>query len=126
MRILIADDNLLVRRGIMGLLAQQENLVVCGQASDAAEAIQRANELRPDLILLDVSMPGTNGLETARTLKQQLPQIQILIISQHDPKPMLARSSEVGADGCLDKARLATDLLPTIRNLQNRSFEQTA
>ena len=109
----------------MGLLAQQENLEVCGEASDAAEAIQRANELRPDLILLDVSMPGTNGLQTARTLKQQFPGIQILIISQHDPK-MLARSSEVGAEGCLDKARLAMDLLPAIRVLQNRSFEQTA
>jgi two-component system, NarL family, response regulator NreC len=121
MRILIADDNEFVRRGILGLLAEQVGYEVCGEAADSADAIQKARELHPDLILLDVSMPGTNGLETARILKQKLPQTKILIISQHDPKQMLPRSLEAGADGSVDKARLGSDLLPAIRELENTS-----
>ena len=119
MRILIADDNALVRRGILGLLAGQTSCEVCGEAVDSADAIQKANELQPDLILLDVSMPGTNGLETARILKQKLPRIKILIISQHDSQQMLPRSLEAGADGSVDKARLGSDLLPAIRELED-------
>jgi two-component system, NarL family, response regulator NreC len=121
MRILIADDNQFVRRGISGLLAQQSDCEVCGEAADSTDAIRKTSELRPDLVLLDVSMPGTNGLETARILKQKLPQTKILIISQHDPKQMLQSSLEAGADGSVDKARLATDLLPAIRQLASRS-----
>lgn len=119
MRILIADDNELVRRGIAGLLAEHGGLEVCGEAQDSEGAIQKAVELQPDLVLLDVSMPGTSGLATVRILKQRLPQIKILMISQHDPKQMLERSREAGADGSVDKARLASDLLPAIRELQS-------
>lgn len=125
MRILIADDNTSVRRGILRLLAEEPSVEVCGEAADSVGAIQKAAELNPDLILLDVSMPGTNGLETARLLKKKLPAVKILIITQHDPKQMLPASLEAGASGCVDKARLAIDLLPTIRNLQNKSFTHT-
>jgi two-component system response regulator NreC len=121
MRILIADDNESVRRGIRGLLAEQTSCEVCGEAPDSATAIQKAGELRPDLVLLDVSMPGTNGLETARILKKNLPQTQILIISQHDPKQILPRCLDAGADGSVDKARLGSDLLPAIRALEGLS-----
>jgi two-component system response regulator NreC len=118
MRILIADDNQLVRRGIAGLLAQENDLEVCGEAADSGEAIAKASNLHPDLVLLDVSMPGANGLETTRVLKQEFPQTQILIITQHDPKQVLPRSLELGASGCVDKARLGMDLVPAIRALQ--------
>lgn len=118
LRILIADDNQFIRRGIVRILAQQEGWVVCGEASDSAEAIQKASDLHPDLVLLDVSMPGTSGLETARLLKQKYPQLKILIISQHDPDQVLPRALEAGANGCVDKARLVTDLLPAILALQ--------
>ena len=118
MRILIADDNQFVRRGIAELLGQQEGWEICGEASESAEAIAKTSELHPDLVLLDVSMPGRNGLETTRLLKQKFPQTKILIITQHDPKQMLPPSLEMGASGCVDKARLAVDLLPAIRALQ--------
>ena len=117
MRVLIADDNELVRRGIVKLLSGDEDLEVCGEASDSSETLQKADELMPDLILLDVSMRGINGLETAQLLRQKRPAFKILIISQHDPNQLLPRSLEAGADGCIDKARMATDLLPTLRNL---------
>ena len=125
MRILIADDNQFIRRGILALLAHEEGIQVCGEASDSAEAIQKATELQPDIVLLDISMPGGNGLETARLLKQKFPETKILIVSQHDAKQLLPRSLEVGASGCVDKARLAIDLLPKIRGLENTSAGQS-
>jgi DNA-binding NarL/FixJ family response regulator len=121
MRILLADDNEFVRRGIAGMLAQQEGWELCGEASNSQEAIEKTSELHPDLVLLDVSMPGRNGLETTRVLRQRFPQIKVIIITQHDPRQMLPRSLELGASGCVDKARLASDLLPAIRALQNIS-----
>lgn len=117
MRVLIADDNPLVRRGIVRLLSGDEDLQVCGEASDSNETLQKAGELKPDLILLDVSMPGMNGLDTARLLREKVPAVKILIISQHDSQQLLPRSLEAGANGCVDKAQLATDLLPTLRSL---------
>jgi len=126
MRILIADDNEFIRRGILGLLTRHGGHEVCGEATDSTDTIQKASTLHPDLILLDVSMPGTNGLETARIVKEQLPQTKILIISQHDPQQMLLRSLEAGADGSVDKARLSTDLLPAIRELEDTSSGRLA
>jgi DNA-binding NarL/FixJ family response regulator len=126
MRILVADDNELVRRGIVRLLASQPSLELCGEASNGEDVIHKAVELRPDVILLDVSMPGTSGLEAAHILKNKLPTVKILIISQHDPQQMLSRCIEMGAIGCIDKGRLATDLLPSIKKLEKTSFRQTA
>ena len=121
MRILLADDNQFVRRGIAGILAQHEEWELCGEASNSQEAIEKTSELHPDLVLLDVSMPGGNGLETTRVLRQRFPQTKILIVTQHDPKHLLPRSLELGANGCGDKARLGIDLLPAIRALQSPS-----
>ena len=70
MRVLIADDNPLARRGIPRLLSGDKDLQVCGEASDSNETLQKAGELEPDLVLLDVSMPGMNGLDTARLLRE--------------------------------------------------------
>jgi DNA-binding NarL/FixJ family response regulator len=117
LRILIADDNQLVRRGIAGLLANEKDCEVCGEAADVGEVTQKTSDLHPDLVLLDVSMPGTNGLDIARLLRKQSSTLRILMISQHDPQQLLPRSLEAGANGCVDKSRLATDLLPTIRNM---------
>jgi DNA-binding NarL/FixJ family response regulator len=117
MRVLIADDNTLVRHGIAKLLSGEKELDICGEASNSRETLQKADELVPDLILLDISMPGMSGLETTQLLRQKHPALKILIISQHDANHLLPRSLEAGADGCIDKARIATDLLPTLKNL---------
>jgi two-component system, NarL family, response regulator NreC len=117
MRVLIADDNELIRRAIAGLLSGEKDIEVCGEASDSAETLKKADELGPDLILLDVSMPGTNGLRTAQLLRKRIPLLKILIISQHDFKQLLPLALERGAHGCIDKGRIATDLLPTMRYL---------
>lgn len=74
MRVLIADDNPLARRRIARLLSGDKDLQVCGEASDSNETLQKTGELEPDLVLLDVSMPGMNGLDTARLLRESEPQ----------------------------------------------------
>lgn len=117
MRILIADDNEQVRRCISGMISSETNWKVCGEAKDGAEAIQKARELQPDLILLDVSMPRLAGLEAARLLRQELPKVKIIIVSQHDPIKLLPRAVEAGAHACVDKSRLSTDLLASIKSV---------
>jgi len=121
MRILIADDNERVRRGVIDILSSKANWKVCGEAKDGAEAIQMARELLPDLILLDISMPGLSGLEVARLLRQEVPKTKIVIMSQHDPIQLLPRAVEAGGHACVDKSRLGTDLLPTIESVEGTS-----
>jgi two-component system, NarL family, invasion response regulator UvrY len=117
MRILIADDNELVRRGLIRLLSAETGWTVCGDGRDGLEALQQAQELLPDLILLDLRMPGLNGLEVTRRLRLELPEAKILLITQHDPERMWPSIVEAGGDACLDKGRLGTDLVTTIQSL---------
>jgi len=117
MRILIADDSEVVRRGVRNILAPT-SWEVCGEAIDGPDAIQKATQLLPDLILLDISMPGLSGLDVARLLREKVPAIRILVMSQHDPSVLLPRALEAGAHACLDKSRLALDLVPAIERIQ--------
>ena len=121
MRILIVDDNERIRRGVMDILASKKNWNVCGEARDGTEAIRKARELLPDLILLDISMPGLNGLEAARLLRQEIANTKILLMSQYDPLPLLPGAIQAGANGCVDKSRLGTDLLSSIERISGIS-----
>jgi DNA-binding NarL/FixJ family response regulator len=121
MRILIADDHHLVRRGVGNLLSKEAGWEICGEATDAAQAIQKASELNPDLVLLDISMPDGSGLEAARRIRQEIPHVKILMMSHHDATQFDQSAIESGADGCIDKARLALDLVATIKSLQPRN-----
>lgn len=119
MRILLADDNEWVRRGVKSILAPVADWEVCGEAKSGEEALQIAAEVLPDLVLLDVSMPGLNGLEAARLLREQVPTAKILIMSQHDPAMLLSRALEAGAHACVDKSLLSAKLVPTIESVMN-------
>ena len=121
MRILIVDDHHLVRRGVVDLLSKEAGWEICGEATDAAQAFQKARELNPDLVLLDISMPDGSGLEAARRIRQEIPHVKILMMSHHDATQFEKSAIESGADGCIDKARLALDLVDIIKNLQPRS-----
>src|SRR5215472_3723272 len=98
-RILIADDHELVRQGLRTLLASRPAWEVCGEAADGREAVEKASQLKPDIILLDVSMPRLNGLEAAALIRRKSPGSEILIVSQHDPAQMLPSVLKVGARG---------------------------
>ena len=117
-RILIVDDHQIVRQGIRTLLEKSRPAwEICGEASDGSEALVKARTLQPELILLDVSMPGMNGLEVARRLRKEVPQAKIIVMSQHDPVHLLPGVMAAGGDACLDKSRLAADLVETIKKL---------
>lgn len=118
MQILIVDDNEMVRQGVSALLSCRPAWQVCGYAGDGEEAVWKAKELRPDIILLDISMPGANGLDVARTLRYEMPNIKIVIMSQHDPIQVLPRVLEAGAHACVDKNSLSSDLLPAIEGIE--------
>ncbi len=117
MRILIADDNPVVRRGITGILSKQRDWEVCGEAEDGVQTFQKASELNPDVVLLDVMMPGASGLQAARVLRAQSPHVKIIIMSEHDPNHLVSHAIQAGADACVDKARIASDLVTTIRGV---------
>jgi len=121
MRILIADDHHMVRRGVGDLLSKEAGWEICGEATDAAQAIQKASGLNPDLVLLDISLPDGSGLEAASRIRQEIPHVRILMMSHHDATQFVQSALESGADGCIDKARLALDLVATIKNLQPRN-----
>jgi DNA-binding NarL/FixJ family response regulator len=114
-RILIADDNDMVRCGVTGILSSMTDWEVCGEAKDGSEALRKARELLPDLILLDISMPGQSGLEAARLLRQELPKVKIIIMSLHDPIHLLPRALEAGAHAC------GPDLFATIKSVGETS-----
>src|ERR1700729_4082508 len=126
LRILIADDSAMVRRGVISLLSSETNWEICGEAADGSEALLKARTLVPDVILLDVSMPGLNGLEVARRLRKEVPHAKIVVMSQHDPVHLLPGVMAAGGDACLDKSRLATDLVDSIRNLHPRDQQPAA
>lgn len=116
-RILIADDNESVRRGVRNILASVTQWEICGEAKDGAEALQIAAVSAPDCVLLDISMPGMSGLDVAKLLRDKVPAAKIVVMSQHDPAVLLPRALEAGAHACVDKGRLALDLIPTIERV---------
>ena len=116
MRILIADDNYRIREGIRSMLSEADH-EVCGESADTDETVRLASELRPDVILLDVSMPGAGGLEAARLIHRELPNTKILVMSHYDPAHILGPAIEAGAQACIDKGRLGPDLLGMIEKI---------
>lgn len=117
MRILIADDNDLVRRGIRVLLSSVSDYEVCGEASDGGQALQKTRDLLPDVVLLDISMPVSDGFETARLIKQEFPDVKILIMSQNDETQLLPSALQCGANGCLDKTHMSDKLISAIKSI---------
>lgn len=118
MRILLVDDNALVRRAIRNVLREQETWEICGEASAGSEACEKAHDLQPDLILLDNNMPGVSGCETARVIRHWNSKVKILILSQEDARLMLSMAIESGADGCVDKSRISSDLIPAVKKFE--------
>jgi PAS domain S-box-containing protein len=116
-RILIADDHELVRQGLRTLLASRPAWEVCGEAADGVEAIEKAAQLRPDVVLLDVSMPRLSGLEAVPAIRRESPTSEIVIVSQHDPAEMLPSALKAGARGFVSKSDIGSNLLSTIESI---------
>ena len=84
LRILVADDHEVVRRGLCALLRGQPEWEVCGEAGDGREAVEKAAQLKPDIVILDVGMPNLNGLEATRQILKARPEVKVLILTLHD------------------------------------------
>lgn len=113
-RILVADDNEAVRNSLCSVLRSQEGWTVCGEARDGHDAVEQAFQLRPDVILVDVSMPCLNGFETAALIHEQIPDVEILIVTQHDPRTLAHIAPRPGVRGYVAKSRIAHDLIPAV------------
>src|SRR3989442_8926178 len=116
--ILIVDDNAQLRAIMRGITAQESDLHVVGEAEDGAEAIRLAQELRPDIVLLDLAMPRVNGLEALRRIKTARPETTVIIVTVHAEDAYRQAAEESGADAFLLKKTVVTVLLPTIRRLR--------
>src|SRR3989441_1094600 len=110
LRILIADDHEAVRRCVRSLLASREDWDICGEAVDGYDAIRKAKELKPDVVLLDISMPHLSGLEAAPVIRKETPQSEILIFSQHEASQMRQAALQAGARGYVAQTGAARDL----------------
>jgi DNA-binding NarL/FixJ family response regulator len=113
-RILVVDDHPIVRQGLKTLLEGHAGWEVIGEASDGAEALEKAKDLTPDVMVLDVTMPRMNGLEACRLLRRQSPALEILFVTQHDSPQMMREALEAGARGYVVKSNAARDLLAAV------------
>ena len=114
-RVLLADDHTLVRAGIRSLLEGLENVEVVGEAGDGQEAVRLAESLRPDVVLLDVGMPGLNGLDVAARLVTQDASIRVLILSMHTSEEYVLRALRAGCAGYLLKGSAVAELAIAVR-----------
>jgi signal transduction histidine kinase len=117
LRILVVDDHEPTRRAITSILGTRADWHVCGEASDGIDAIAQAKELRPDAVLMDVSMPRMDGLQATREVRQHLPTAKIVIVSQNDLSVVRQQAEQVHADAYVGKDKLTQQLIPSIAGL---------
>jgi DNA-binding NarL/FixJ family response regulator len=122
-RLLLADDHEIVRRGLRALLEAEAGWEVVAEASDGRDAIEKTKLIKPDVAILDISMPSLNGLEAARQITTSTPQTKVLILTVHDSDPLIQQVLEAGARGYLLKSDAARDLVTAVDALRrNKTF----
>ena len=117
-RILVADDHEVVRRGLCALLQAQPDWEICGEANDGREALEKAQKLKPDVVILDIGMPSLNGLEATRQILKSNPQTKVLILTLHDSDQVVREVLNAGARGFLLKSDAARDLVAAVEALR--------
>ncbi len=113
-RVLVVEDYEPFRRLIRSVLAKKRQLQIVGEASDGLQAVKKAEELQPDLILLDIGLPTINGIEVACRISRLLPAARILFVSQHNDPDVVTAALSNGAKGYVLKENAVTDLLPAV------------
>ena len=115
MKVLITDDHAIVREGLKAILSVQPDVEVVGEAVDGEESIRKAKELQPDIILMDITMPGMNGLEATRQIRKQNPEMKIVVLTMHEEDDYFYRILEAGASGYFIKGGSFTELLSALK-----------
>jgi DNA-binding NarL/FixJ family response regulator len=122
-RVLVVDDHEAVRKGVCAILSTRLDIEVCGEADNGKVAIEKAKALRPDLVILDVTMPVLNGFDAAREIRKILPEVQILMLSMHESKQLLEEAKRVGVNGYVTKTQASHTLLKAVDTLlSNQMF----
>ena len=112
---MIVDDHKVFRRGLHSLLGTQPGWEIVGDAADGAEAVRKANQLKPDVVIMDISMPMMSGLDATRLIMEAAPETKVLIFSMLDSEQMKRDALEAGARGYVLKSHAASDLIAAIR-----------
>jgi DNA-binding NarL/FixJ family response regulator len=125
-KVLIADDHDVVRQGILALLGKHSQFEVCGEAADGREAVQKTNELCPDIVIIDIGMPHLNGLDATRQILRNRPTTKVLVLSMYDSEQVVRDVLEAGARGYLLKSDAGRDLITALEALlRNKTFFTT-
>jgi DNA-binding NarL/FixJ family response regulator len=116
-RILVADDHSIVRRGVRALLETRPGWKVCGEAATGTEAVKQAKKLRPDVVVIDITMPDLNGFEATRQIRAAAPQTEVLVLTVHESEQALREVLDAGALGYVSKSDLDLNLSTAIESL---------
>jgi DNA-binding NarL/FixJ family response regulator len=116
-RVLLADDHTLVRESLAGVLEADGDVQVVAQAADGIEAVEKATEVHPDVVVADLSMPRLNGIEVVRRLREAVPSARVLVLTMHQEDEYVLQAVRAGASGYLVKDSAASELLAAVRNL---------
>jgi DNA-binding NarL/FixJ family response regulator len=123
LRILIVDDHSVVRRGVRALLEAREDWEVCGEAADGRTAVEESRRLKPDIVILDLSLPELNGLEAARQILHDRPQTEVLVLTMHQSEDLAQEVLQAGARGYVLKSDADANLVQAVECLrQHRPF----
>ncbi|MDP2778449.1 MAG: response regulator transcription factor, partial [Anaerolineales bacterium] len=114
-RILLVDDHAILREGLRALLSYYPDVEVVGEAEDGLQAIEYVESLSPDIVLMDIAMPGMNGLEATRRIRQKHPNIHVLILTQYEDQPYVLNLLRAGVSGYVLKRALGVDLINALR-----------
>jgi DNA-binding NarL/FixJ family response regulator len=117
MRVLIADDHEVVRKGVRSLLRTQQHIDICGEAVDGRDAVEKARLLHPDLVLMDISMPKLNGLEATKEIRSTIPQTEVVILSAHETAQMVKQALHAGAHGYVVKSSISKNLFSALEKV---------
>ncbi len=117
-RIYVADDHALVRRGLAAMINAEPDLEVCGEAEDCATATSQVSKLRPDVVIVDISLKGNSGIELIKNIKAFDPKIHVVVLSMHDESVYALRVLKAGAKGYVGKQDIATKVIDAIRRIR--------
>lgn len=115
LRVLVVDDHTIMREGLVDLLETESDIEVAGEAEDGAEAMEKGRELNPDVVLMDIAMPGMNGIEATRRLTELMPEVRVIALSLHDDEELVRDILDAGAEAYVHKGQTSEQLLDAVR-----------